>query len=813
MRDRIRAIDLLETTKTKISLSTNKFVFAKLFKSSLRLNKCSKFFLDYFSRGAEMNYLISLVENNNNFKNHNNREILINSFSKGKNKLSYYSPGENLFIRNIYSYKWWQPKSLNEAISEEKIFSQRNIYQYIEGFSLKEYYNDIIDEKRENMSLICETRSFRDTLREDISMNYEIMSQKKPEISINIINSFEIAPLPKKIDEIVNVNNFEVECDYDRYKFVDDDCLMHSTSNLHINQEKIFEPKIEIIRLEICGKEKAENLLEKLYEFEIHSQIKFANILENVNWFEIHDQSIKIDNVIEQSNNFEIEHKCKFENEIELVNTLEIQKTKYISSIETQTLEIENLIELVCFLKINGQKPEELVKENIDSFEIEYTQKEIELILQTVNSLEINQHKIVNNLIILPIEIEILQSKVFIENSIEEVSNLQIKNSKSPYDYLDFKLFTFELLALPKDEDTMELVNIVEIIQSKPESKVFIDNVNSIQLNRLIKVNSIALENVLEILKKIKPLHTIQTPSKMTFYGKEKKIQLYDYDIEEFTIYADVARIKKLEREAEEKQKVLFRKKWIENQFIRRELNIQILKKEEDKAKINPILATDENKLDEDIITFNTKVYDSNQFDETKRNFAIIKPEEKKTLGNLKISIKKKEEISKPENKFDVFGKLGQRKSKLMLNNILNNVESKIQLNKNDSNFTKSSVLKTEIIEEENDAMNDPNKDKEILKKINNDFHMNTTKEKKMINFPADISHLLSSKPKSRTNFGNSPMDKSIKFGHSLLKRINENDSKDLTLREEDVDEDKFFNTAVNQTPKNLSEKMKTMKN
>ena len=153
IKDRIKLIDLLETTRSLITFPTKQFVFAKLLTRSFSLNKSSKIFLDYLNLGLEPNYLRSLIQNQEILStqskttyNTTEKNLLLQSFGKRSSKLSYNSPVENLFVRNIYSYKWWEIKNKsNENLNEN---ANRNIFNYIESvfiaFFLKTKINFIL---------------------------------------------------------------------------------------------------------------------------------------------------------------------------------------------------------------------------------------------------------------------------------------------------------------------------------------------------------------------------------------------------------------------------------------------------------------------------------------------------------------------------------------------------------------------------------------------------------------------------------------------------------------------------------------------
>ena len=306
IKDRIKLIDLLETTRSLITFPTKQFVFAKLLTRSFSLNKSSKIFLDYLNLGLEPNYLRSLIQNQEILStqstttyNTTEKNLLLQSFGKRSSKLSYNSPVENLFVRNIYSYKWWEIKNKsNENLNEN---ANRNIFNYIEGFSLKQIWNEIVNQKIDSISFNHNDRKFRVPLIKDETSNHQIQCRKAFTVSINSQNSFYIAPLHMRIYKIDNVSIFEFHGN-NKAEFIDS---ITQTDSKSIEDSIFSKNKIE-----------SSSQIKILSNTKKKIDLKFDKIQ-----FEI--TSLKKQNLISLGNNVEILNKRKQSiNKIEIVSNI-----------------------------------------------------------------------------------------------------------------------------------------------------------------------------------------------------------------------------------------------------------------------------------------------------------------------------------------------------------------------------------------------------------------------------------------------------------------------------------------------------------
>ena len=457
LRNRVRMIDFAITLKAKIIFSTKKFNFAKLLRNAFQVKKNSRTILNYLDTGAEFDYLRTIGENYKNLFNQNlnnfnksESELLLQGYNQNKNKLSFYFPDRNVYIRNIYSYKWWEEnKPKNEEEINNNELKERNVIKYLEGLNLTDNWDDLISQKIDDInyiSLVKKIEKIDNSVDENI-LTFEIIANKVIISSIDNFHFFEIAPSPKK------------------------DNLCGSQFSIQINSSPRIDNEInQNSQFEISALEKKENLIVSVQNLEISRCGRKESIIENVNSIEIEcipRQIVKIENNV---CNFEISCILKENNFlVEKIQSLEIESLPKKISVLNNVVSIEikstprakfeiskNLNEIVIF-QLKKQNPENLIQNS-----------QISILQISIKKSTFSSEKL--SFAVLIDEEKLRKLKLDSEMKQKEINNQNWNNNRLKVKNEDFAIKREEPKL--KGEDNMKVESIMKNDEMMKKSRV-----------------------------------------------------------------------------------------------------------------------------------------------------------------------------------------------------------------------------------------------------------------------------------------------------------------------------------------------------
>ncbi len=247
------------------------------------------------------------------------REMILKSLQKIKNNISYYSPGENLYVRNIYSYKWWEGQVIKPQVDDNSnICSNRNIYKYLEGFSLRNYWNDSHVSSSQNQVNIAPLPKVPNQMH--LNTILQIPGREKPDNYLNKTVDINIYGTPRQ-DILIY-----------KKRFMNEDTCIQYENNIFIYQVSRLLHNILYSRIETNNNiELLRPRKEFLREFQFMFTIKPHIIPRPKYHFDYVSnlqilQSINKEYYITYCNNLDINGIEKTPNYIENLNSIFIQR-------------------------------------------------------------------------------------------------------------------------------------------------------------------------------------------------------------------------------------------------------------------------------------------------------------------------------------------------------------------------------------------------------------------------------------------------------------------------------------------------------